>query len=42
MSPEDLATAKEGGANRGFYLCTHPVDFFVTQRRRAMVRLLVP
>lgn len=36
LTAEELADAEEGGANRGFYLCTHQVDFFVTQRRRAI------
>lgn len=37
---DDLAEAEAGGANRGFYLCTHQVDFFVTQRRRAIASAL--
>jgi hypothetical protein len=37
---ETLAEAEAGGANRGFYLCTHQVDFFVTQRRRAIASAL--
>ena len=37
---EDLAEAEAGGVKRGFYLCTHQVDFFVTQRRRAIAAAL--